>query len=185
MQNIQCLLNETFSREELVAHAYTLTFWFHDPDILLANKETITEALVDHAAWRSECYPYSLIDELLHWARMKGGTAVYEKYEPYYPANSPHPRPGRAFNLAELCRRLADTLSVYELLGLAADLGFDGRVFGLDNAVLRTAAIIAFVDRCDKEQCLPALFRACDRMRPGLADELVMGPGDWGFGAGE
>ncbi|MCA9874178.1 MAG: hypothetical protein KC441_11005 [Anaerolineales bacterium] len=176
MHNIRSLLNETFSREELVAHAYTMTFWFNDPDILLANKETLTAALVDHAAWRSEIYPYSLIDELLHWARMKGGTAVYEKFEPYYPAGGPHT--GRAYNLAALCCRLADTLSVYELLGLAADLGFDGRVFGLDNGALRTAAIIAFVDRCDKEQCLPALFRACERMRPSLAEGLEIAAGE-------
>ena len=176
VDNIRSLLNETFSKEELVAHAYTMTFWVDDPEILLANKETITEALVDHATWRSQRYPYSLIDELLHWAKMKAGTAVYEKYEPYYPAGGPHA--GRALNLAALCLRLAEALSLYELLALAAELGFDGRVFGLDNPALRSEAIVAFVDRCDKEQRLPTLFHACERLRPGLADNLEIIPGD-------
>jgi len=172
VENICQLLDETFSHEELVVHAYGLPFWVNEPEILQAEKGELAAALVQYAAWRSQSYPYSLIDELLHWARMKSPTAVYEKFEPYYPPEGP--RVGRALDLAKLCIRLNKAFSQYELLALCVELHVLPMRFGLDKPYLKLEGLIALIDTFDKSTRIQELLFACHKIRPGIADELLL-----------
>jgi hypothetical protein len=172
VKNICRLLDETFSHEELVAHAYGLSFWVNEPEILQAEKDDLAAALVQYAAWRSQSYPYSLIDELLHWARMKSPTAVYEKYEPYYPAEGP--QVGRALNLSLLCVRLNEAFSQYDLLALCVELHVLPMRFGLDKPYLKLEGLIALIDTFDKNGRIQELLFACHKIRPGIADDLSL-----------
>ena len=172
VENICRLLDEAFSYEELVAHAYGLPFWVNEPEILQSEKRELTAALVQYATWRSQSYPYSLIDELLHCARMKSPTAVYEKYEPYYPPEGP--RVGRALNLALLCARLNKTFTQYELLALCVELHVLPMRFGLDKPYLKLEGLIALIDTFDKSARIQELLFVCHKIRPGIADELLL-----------
>jgi hypothetical protein len=172
VENICRLLEETFSHEEIVAHAYGMSFWVNEPEILMAEKDKLTAALVQYAAWRSQSYPYSLIDELLHWARMKSPTAVYEKYEPYYPPDGP--RMGRAINLALLCIRLNQVCSQYELLELCLALHVLPMRFGLDKPYLKLEGLIALIDTFDKAARIQELLFACHKIHPGITDGLSL-----------
>ncbi len=172
VDNICRLLDETFTYEELVAHAYSLPFWVDNPDILQADKEELTAAMVQYAAWRSQSYPYSLIDELLHWARMKSTTAVYERFEPYYPPEGPHV--GRAINLALLCVRIIESFNQYDLLVLCVELNVLPLQFGLDKPYLKREGVIALINLFDKSAQIQELLFTCHKICPGITDELIL-----------
>lgn len=173
IDNISRLLNETFSKEQLVAHAAGMTFWLHDPEILHEDKEALAVAMTDYAVNRSRAYPFSLVEELLHWARMNATPSIYEKYEPYYPSTGP--QPCQPLHLVRLCLRLAWDLSTYELRSVCRWLRVDPDRFNLVDHPPAIEDIISLVNYFDKQERMDAFLAACESLRPGIADGLTAG----------
>lgn len=172
VENIGRLLSETFSKEQLVAHASGMTFWLRDPEILHEDKELLAAMMAQYAASRVTAYPTSLVEELLHWARMNAAPAVYEKYEPYYPQAGPHRV--KPLHLVRLCLRLAWDLSTYELRAVCRWLRVDPDAFGLAAHPPTIEEIISLVNFFDKHALMDELIAACESLRPGIGDGLAV-----------
>lgn len=172
VENISRLLNDTFSKEQLVAHAAGMTFWLNDPEIFHEDKEVLAAAIAGYAASRARAYPFSLVEELLHWARMNASPTVYEKYEPYYPPAGP--QQGRPYHLVRLCLRLAWDLSTYELRAVCRWLQVEPDEFGLAEHPPEMEEIISLVNYFDKQGRMEAFLAACDSLRPGIGEDLEL-----------
>lgn len=77
-------------------------------------------------------------------------------------------------NLVKVCHMLTDEFSTRELLSLCSELGIDGVKLELEEDPPRIETVIALVAHLSKRSLVPALLVACNRRRPGVADDMLL-----------
>ncbi len=98
--------------------------------------------------------------------------SYHTNFKPHYSAKETQATEG--VNLALLCIRLNEAFSQYDLLALCVELRLMPGRFGLDRPYLKLEGLIALIDHCDKNGRLPQLLEACQKIHPGITDELAI-----------